>query len=238
MTNDKPIHILARLEIGFRTDTARLHEMEKHLAAALDCARHFGKKHGSPDGWNTRWHEQWANVEENLRRIRAFMNEMAGFIAGSDSDRITKTLEVWKKFLAEDAKLLETLSAIRAHASGLNATVRADWNLLACPLDAHLETIHACAQVLRIKLELLKQHSKEEMDHLIEGILSTLPNRTHADAMDAESYEQEYRTAANELKQERHKFLGFMDVIKGALLWVETTEERVRKNRSVRVDEA
>jgi hypothetical protein len=56
--------------------------------------------------------------------------------------------------------------------------------------------------------------------------------------MDAESYEQEYRTAANELKQERHKFLGFMDVIKGALLWVETTEERVRKNRSVRVDEA
>ena len=238
MTSNKPIHILARLEIGFRTDSARLQESEKDLAAALDCARHFGTKHGSPDEWNTHWHKQWDNVEDILRRIRVLVNEMAGFIAKGDRDRIKKTLKAWETFLSEDAKLVEGLIAIRAQASGLSAVVRKDWNILACTLDSHLETLNACAQALRIKLELLKQHSQEDVDQLIQTILSRLPNRAYADALDAESYEQEYRKAVVELDQERHKFLGFMDVVKALLMWIETPEERVRKIRSLRVDEA
>lgn len=39
MTNEKPIHILARLEIGFRTTSARLQESEKDLAATLELIR-------------------------------------------------------------------------------------------------------------------------------------------------------------------------------------------------------
>jgi hypothetical protein len=238
MTNDKPIHILARLEIGFRTDSARLQELENDLAAALDCARHFGRKYGSPDEWNTHWQKQWDNVEDILRRIRVLVNEIAGFMAKGDRDRIKRTLEAWETFLSEDAKLAAALIAIRTQASGLSAVVRKDWNILACTLDSHLETLNACAQALRIKLELLKKHSQEDVDQLIQTVLSRLPNRAYADALEAESYEQEYRKAAAELDQERHEFLGFMDVVKALLMWIETPEGRVRKNRSLKVDEA
>ena len=98
MTSNKPTHILARLEIGFRTDSARLQESEEDLAAALECARHFGKKHGSPDERNTHWHKQWDNVEDILRRIRVLVNEMAGFMAKGERDRIKKTLEARETF--------------------------------------------------------------------------------------------------------------------------------------------
>jgi len=236
MTNDKTTHILARLEIGFRIDSAHLKELEKDLTVTLQCARHFGKKHGSPNDWNTNWHQQWDHVEGILCRIRVLVNEMDGSIESSDSDRLKKALEAWETIQSEDAKLVVALSAIRAQAIGLNASVRKDWNILARTLESHLETIDACAQALRIKLELLKAHSKEEVDQLVQDLLSTLPNRTHADGMDAEEYEREYRKAATELEQERHKFMGFMDVVKGLFLWVETTEERVSKNLSLEVD--
>jgi hypothetical protein len=164
MTNDRTTHILAHLEIGFRMDSAQLEVLEKDLAAALDCARHFGRKHGSPEEWNTHWHKQWDNVEGILRRTRVLVKEMNGFMARSDTDRIKNALDAWERFLAEDAQLVEGLSAIRAQVSGLSATVCEDWNILACTLDAHLETVHACAQALRIKLELLKNHSQEDVD--------------------------------------------------------------------------
>lgn len=235
MMNDRTIHSLARLESGLRTGSAHLQKLEQDLSAAVQRARHFGKDHGSPDDWKANWHQQWDHVEGLLRRIRLLVIEMCSSIESSDSDRLKVALETWETIQIEDGKLLEALSAIRAQVSGLSAVARKDWNILACTLDAHLETINACAQALRIKLELLKKHSKEDVDYLVQEILAKLPTRTHADGMDAETYEQEYRKAFAELQQEHHKFLGFMDVVKALSMWIETTEERVRKNRSLRV---
>jgi hypothetical protein len=238
MADYKPTHTLARLEVGFRTDAAHLKELERTLALALQCARDFGRKQGSPDSWNTDWNQQWDKLEGILRRIRVLMNEMDDSIEGSDSARLKKALEAWETFQEEDARLLAVLNAIRMQATGLNAGVRKDWNSLAHPLESQLETIYACAQASRIRLELLKKHSKEEVDRQIQDLLSKLPNRFHADGSDSEKFEQEYRTAASELEQEHHKFFGFVDAIKGLLMWIETTEERVRKNRSLAVAEA
>lgn len=238
MTNDKPIHILARLEVGFRTNAAHLLELENDLTEALQHVRHFGRKHGSPDDWNMYWQQQWDHVERLLRRIRALVMEMCGSIESCESDRLNKALETWETIQAEDDRLVEALGAIRAQVSGLNVTVRKDWNIVARTLETHLETIHACGQTLRIKLELLKTHPREDVDRLVLDILSKLPSRTGADGVETETYEQEYRKAAAELDHEHHKFLGFMDVVKAAWMWIETPEERVRKNRSLRVDEA
>lgn len=107
MTNDRPIHTLARLEVGFRTNPAHLGELEKDLVGTLQSARHFGKKHGSPDDWNTNWHQQWDNVEGPLRRIRVLVNEMHGSIESGDTARLTKALETWESIQSEDAKLVE-----------------------------------------------------------------------------------------------------------------------------------
>ena len=181
---------------------------------------------------------RWDDVEGILHRINALVNEMAEAIDSSESDRFKKALAVWEALQSEDAKLVGALSAIRAQTVALNPAVRKDWNILAGTLGSHLETIHACAQALRIKLELLKERSREEVDGLVQDILSKLPNRTRVDGMNAENYEQEYRKAANELEQERHKCVGFVDVVKGLLMWVESADERTRKNLSVAVEPA
>lgn len=238
MLHDRPTHILARLEIGFRTDSARLSELELELTKALQRARQFGKEHGSPEDWTTSWHQQWDNVEGLLRSIRAHVEEMRVSIESNERDRFQKALEAGNAFQAEDAKLVAALRAIRAQANGLNAAIRREWNLLAHTVEPHLEIIHAYGQALRIKLEMLKEHSKEEVDRVVQDVLGRLPKRTLAEGLEAISYEQEYQQAFTELQREHHKFLGFMDVVNALLLLVETPDERVSKHRSLWVDEA
>jgi hypothetical protein len=218
-------------------DSARLSELEQDLTHALQRARQFGKEHGSPEDWNTSWHQQWDNIEGLLRSIRAHVNEMRGAIEGNERDRFSKALEAWTAFQAEDAKLVAGLRVIRAQAHGLNVAIRKEWNLLARTLEPHLEIIHAYGQALRIKLEMLKQNSMEEVERVVQDVLGRLPKRTLAEGLEAISYEQEYQQAFTELQREHHKFLGFMDVVNALLLLVETPDERVLKHRSLRVDE-
>ena len=236
MNIEIPAHILVRLEIGFSTDSARLKELEQELTETLQGLRHFGLKHGPPDDWNATWDQQWDQVEAVLRRIRVLVNELDGSIESSETDRLQRALKTWNTLESEDASLVASLGAIRTQATDLNAAVRREWNILARKLETHLEIIHACGQALRIKLELLKEHTKEEVDKLVDDILAKLPNRTPAPGLKREQHDEQSRKAAAELKLERHKFLGFTDVLKGLLLWVETTEERERKNLSLEVE--
>jgi hypothetical protein len=230
MTNDKTAHILARLEIGFRTDAVRLKALEQALAVTLADARHFGRRHGSPDEWNSTWNTQWDQVEGIVRRINDRVRELEGSMEGSDPGRLAKALAAWETIQSEDARMVDALGGLRAQAMGLNVAVEADWNRLARALATHLETIHACAQALRIKLELLQRHSPEEVDQIVRDVLAKLPNRARTEGPGGGLDEQPYREAATELVREKHKFLGFVDVLKGLSMWVESTEERADKN--------
>ena len=131
---------------------------------------------------------------------------------------------------------MTALSTIRTQAGELDTAGRKEWNILATVLESHLEIIHACAQVLRIKLEMLKKYSPTEVDQLVQGITSKLPNRTQVKAMNAETYELEYQKAVAELGKEHHQFMGFMDIVKGMFMWIEPPETRVRKHRSLQVE--
>jgi hypothetical protein len=152
-----------------------------------------------------------------------------------DAACLKQALKAWESIQSEDAKLVESLSAIRTQAGGLGITVRQEWNQLAHKLELHLETIHACARVLRIKLELLKKHSKAEVDQLVQDVLS---KRARVGELSAGRYQQEFDDAALEIENEQHVYLGFMDVVKSLFMWVETAEERVVRNRSLSVDES
>lgn len=232
---DRAGELLARLEIGFRTDSARLKELETTLAETLQNARQFGQRHGPPDDWNTHWQQQWDTVEAILGRIRERVLEMERSMEGSDAGDLQRALSAWELIQAEDAKLVRALTEMRAHAIGLDAAVRKDWNLLAQTLESHWETIHACAQALRIKLELLQRHSRQDVDQLVRDILAKLPGRTTGN--EATPERQTYRDAAAELETEHHQFLGFVDVVKSLFMWVESPEERARKNRSLQLHE-
>ncbi|NBV23984.1 MAG: hypothetical protein EBS05_18960 [Proteobacteria bacterium] len=238
MTPHRPTHLLARLELGFRTDSARLQMLEQDLTATMQSARGFGKQSGSSEVWNTSWDQQWDHVEQLQRGIHGYVREMQGALESGEPDRFARALAAWDAFQVEDANLADGLGVIQAQANGMTATFRKNWNQLAHSLDLQFETIHACAQTLRIKLELLRLHSSEEVGDLVRAILAKLPDRAHVDGMDAATVEQEYRTAFTELQQEHHRFLGLLDVVKALLLFVETPAERVWANRSLRVEEA
>lgn len=226
---------LAVLELGLRTDAVHLKELERDLALTLQSARLFGVTYRASDVSNTNWQHQWDNVEARLIRIRLLVNVMNDCVECQDMARLKQALEAWETIQAEDVKLVEALSVIRAHAGGLGVTVRQEWNQLAHKLELHLETIHACAQVLRIKLELRKKHSKAEVDQLVQDVLT---QRARAGEMNAGLYQQEFDDAALEIENEQHKYLGFMDVVKSLFMWVETAEERVVRNRSLKVDDS
>ena len=57
--------------------------------------------------------------------------------------------------------------------------------------------------------------------------LSRTPEPRKGSSID---YEEEYQHAAVELQQEKNKFMGFMDVVKGIFTWVESPQERTDKN--------
>jgi len=235
MMNNKQTHILARLEIGFRMDAAHLWELEKDLIVTLQSARHFGRAHGSAGEWNTDWHRQWDNVEGILQRTRVLVNAMQDAIESRDGVRTEEALVAWDTIQLEDARLVVALGAIRAQASKLNADIRQDWNTLARTFELHLEAIHACAQASRVKLELLEKHSKKDVDQLVQRVLTKLPNPTLTAGVD---YQEEYDRAAIELEREQHEYLGVGDLFKSFWQWFESPEERVAKNRFLRIEEA
>jgi hypothetical protein len=230
MMNDQTTHMLARLELGFRTDAARLKDLEKDLALTIACGRRFADAQGSPEGREAVWQAQWDVVEAILRRIRVHVDDMDDDIAHLDGERLKNALRAWEGIQSEDALLVAALDVIRSRATELNADGRADWLELSGKLDAHLETLCACAQALRVKLELLKDHSRDEVDLLVQRVLNNSPERAGTDGGDGSRHDHELRQAAAELKEERHEYTGIGDVVKGLLMWVETTEERAERD--------
>ncbi len=237
MTSTAPSPILERLESEYRVDSSRLTELEKELADASECGRNFGRKHATTGEWNAHWQKHWDKIDGVLQRMGSLTREMDGSMSNGGTDHFKKALKAWDALLSEDANLVEALSAIKMHASELSLAVRKDWNILAAKFDSTLESIHACAQSLRVKLELLKKHPTDDVNQLFLNLRDAPSHRTGSDTSVEESYEQEYREASEQLKRERHTNMGSMDVVKALWMWVETPAERVAKNRSLQVDE-
>jgi len=232
---DEATHILNLLEIGSRTDAAHLKELEKALSVSLHSGRHFGTMQGLPEISDMNWQRNWDDVEKILIRTKALMNEMAGWLDSQESDHLKRAAAAWEAIQCEGDLLHEALGPIRTQANGLNAMGRAQWNLIAHKLESDLEAVHFCAQALRIKLELQKSLSKEEAECLVRSIVSKLPKRNQTDGPADALYDHEFRIAVIELQREQHEFLGLMDVVKGLLMWAETPDVRMRKNRSLSV---
>lgn len=228
MTHSKT-HILARLEIGLRTDAARLSELEEELIHVLQRGRGLGAEYGSPGDWINAWGHHWDLVEKILCRIHYFVSEVQDGIQSHDTNRHEKVLQTWTKLQIEDTRLEQTLHALQGQAVGLNAAAQTEWAAIAKILEAHLQVIHNCADALHIKLELLKSNSSEEVDEQVQKLLIRLsrPPPQKGSSMDSE---EEYQHAAVELQQENNKFMGFIDVVKSMFLWTESIQERADKN--------
>lgn len=236
MKNDRTSRILSRLETGLRTDSARLKQLDRDFGVTLRSARDLGLEQDFSEEWDATWNQRWVIIEDLLLQISGLVSGMDSAIESSDGGRLKEALDAWESIQSKDVHLAETMSEIRVQASALNAAARIEWNLLATAFDANLETIHACSQALRVKLELLTEHPKEDVDLLVQGFLAKLPKLPQADELEAGKYQRELDAAAVELEKEQHQAGGFLDVVKALFMWVETPEERVRNDRSLRID--
>lgn len=236
MSNERLPPLLARLETGFHTDSARLLVLQEAFEEMVRQARGLAKKRGFRDGVDRGWEREWDQVEGILNRTKALVLALEATVeGGAGTVRVKDALEVWEDIQIEDARLVASLGILQTLATRLEVPFRREWNWLAKQLEGYFEVLHARAKALRIKLELLKEHSREEVERLIQDVFSTLPARDGVNDVDLEIYDREYRRATVELEQEREKFLGFADVLKGLFMWVETPEERLRKNLSIEV---
>lgn len=229
MTHSKT-HILARLEIGLRTDAKRLTKLEDELMHVLQRGRGLGTEYGSPGDWSTAWGHHWDLVERILCRIHDLVSEVQEGIQSHDSHRHEKALQTWTKLQIEITRLEQNLHALQGQAVGLNAAAQSDWAAIARSLETHLNVVHNCADAMRIKLELLKSNSSAEVDEQVQKLLLRLPGSPQFQSGGSTDSNEEYQHAAVELQQEKNKFMGFVDIVKCMFLWTDTPQERAEKN--------
>jgi hypothetical protein len=237
MTTANTALILTRLESGFRANAASLNALENDLAATMTLAREAGSRVAPSRSWNSAWHRGWDEVLGCIRAINRHLVEIGERVTGQDANRIDSALVIWEAVQLEDAKLLVALRGVRMQAGELAAPSRKEWNQLARVIESHLETIHTSAQALRVKLEYLKKYSADEVEELVEGMRTRLRTQPRSNQLPAEPFDRDYRNAVLEREEDQHVFTGFMDVIKALSLWVESPDERMRKNRSLTLDD-
>jgi hypothetical protein len=238
VTNKKSAQILASLQTGFRTDCAHLEELEKDLALTLESAEQFGRRHRAHDAWDVAWQQHWEAVGAILRRIRVLVREMEVCTRDNAGDLLDTAVRAWEEIQTEDTLLVEALGSIRTQATTLDAAVRKDWNEVAQSLEPQLAKLHTCARVLRIKVELLRSHSPEGVDSIVQQLLSKLPGHSPAETPETSIPNQKLHEATMELEHEKHATSGLMGVVRGLLMWVETPAERAGENHAARTVEA
>jgi|GEM_PF-1172865 len=226
--NDRTAILLYQLETGFRTDAGRLQELGEEFLATLESARRMAPPHAT-EQWQARWKHLWDDVERLLQSISAQLIEIQDYIERDDQEKLMQALETWQTIQPKEEELDQALAAVQAQSLELGADALRDWNTFSGLIRAHLETLKATTQALQVKLQLLKQYPKEEMDGIVREVLARLPQHLQQDIAATEDYLRQYRQAAIEIEKEQHQLGGFMDTLRTMFLWVESPEERLRK---------
>jgi hypothetical protein len=225
MNTDHTAEIASQWETGLRMDSARLKQLNRDFALTMRSAQDLGLEQKFSEEWNTTWMQRWKLVDVLLVRITGLVNAMDESITSTQSDRLHVARNAWESIHLEGLQLVESMSVIRAQTSALSPAARTEWNLLSKALDAHLENLNACSLALRVKLEHLMEHPQSEST-----LQTTFPPENEAVA---QNHLSDLDAAAIELDKEHHQAGGFLDVVKGLFLWVESPEERVKGDQSV-----
>jgi DNA repair exonuclease SbcCD ATPase subunit len=229
-------NLLERLETGLQKDSLQLQELGEDLRHTLRKIRDFSlDETTSPGPQDVAWHDQWATVEQTIEQIQQLTNQMDLAIQSTAPDRLAVALSVWSQIQLSDAQLVTSLNSVRDQVSTLNPLVHRDWNLLARGLESHFATIHACAQAIQTKLEILTEHAlaSEELERpnhanipqltkRVEPTLAVIPQMALVDA-------------SAELEKRHHEPLGFMDSLNAMLMWNESTDTRARSQSVISV---
>ena len=211
---------LARPSTDMHGDLFQLQEMERHLTDTLHRARNFGTEYGSPADWTTTWHRQWCHVEDALARIRGLLNQVHHHLASHTPDHWALALNEWDHLQPENTRLIDALMTLRGQAQMVNETISDDWRQFSLTLESQISTISTAALAFRQRLDLLAHPAPH-----------TATEAPAPPPTDAERKQHDLDQAAIEIQEEQHQNLGLKDVVKAMFLWVESPEDRVRKNK-------
>lgn len=232
MTTEKLTRLISRLEQGLIMDSERLKALDEELEVSLQDIRDFGRKQVAHTEWHRLWHQHVNNFTAALTDIRLQINLLDVVTESQDTDRADAGSAARESIQAADLQIQQSLDALRAQGTDLDADAQQEWQQLNHSLENHVKTIEACAETTQIKLEMLNAHSKEEVELALQNILSRLPDLASTPVESPEEKQQKLDDAAIELNHEQHKVIGLMGIIKAMFLWVENPSERVRKNEA------
>ncbi len=228
MTESNPQRLLARLNVGFRTDSTRLMALEQHLNLTLRTARSLGLQPGVTPDWTSDWNRHWDRIETALGCLRTRLETLSQFVGSSATGTLDDALMSWDALQSGGNELTASLDAIRIAAHSLDEPFQAQWRDLSSNLETHLETLNAFSESMRVRLHLLQHHPRSAVDAMVDAVVSTLPPLSDPDPVVTE---RGYQKAVLELEREQHRFLNFFDTLKALSMWIETPEERVEAKR-------
>lgn len=91
---------------------------------------------------------------------------------------------------------------------------------------------------MRLKLGLLRRHTPEQATQFVETVFSRLAPLACRFPSVPELFDKEYRQAEMELQREQHEYGGILDTLRSLVMWVESPEDRMLRNRSLQVSAA
>ncbi len=162
MNTSNASYLLNSLETGLRSDSSHLIGLGRDLSSMLNRSRKIGAEFGSPGDWISRCQRQLENTENILHRFCERVHVLHEAISSSRYDRLENAWEACETIQSEEASLKGDLRTLQTVAIQRSEAAMNDWNMLSLVIEFHLENIHACTQAIQIKLELLRDNSRDQ----------------------------------------------------------------------------
>lgn len=234
MINDLTSSPHSSLATGLHAHSSRLIGLESDLATALNQCEELADVQGSPGDWDTACHHQWDHVEDILDVIHGLVSEMNTSIINGSKLGALEACTAWKAIMDEETKLAAALAGMRAQSLKLNEAAHREWQELVLIVESHRKVVRTAAEGFGLRLEAWK----EEISLTREMACAVKASPLGADGTARVAYAHNLDQAAVEIEQEQHQVLDLKDDIKAMFMWVESPEERERKNQPVEVQAA
>ncbi len=233
MTTHKMTSLISRLEQGLIMDPTRLKALDDELATLFQDMRKFGGGREVSIDWQRQWLQHTDDLESALFEIRLKIKEVDKSIESQEGNRLETPL-LGGEFAPEaEFQLHQTIDALCSQVAELDVVSQEVWQSHISALENHVKTIEVCAETTKAKREILRAHSKEDVELAIQNILSRLPDLAPAADEVRNERQKKLDEAAIELNSEQHEVIGLMGIIKAMFLWVENPAERVKKREAV-----
>ena len=199
--------------------------MEREQILTKEGARRIGGLLQASEDWKTAWTRDWEKLEHVVKDISRRLLMVENHLDKDDKGGLLNTLKTWSGLESEDTSLEQALDGLRARAASLPPECHGDWEAHDLLIRSQMALLNNAIDALRVKLQLLMRHPREEVERIVAAVLARKPGE---ETGISEEYLEQLRQATIDIEREQHEAGSFKDDLKALFLWVDTPEERLQ----------